>query len=309
MMNVPSEEIKAISIDEIDLRYSELRLPCPVRLSRLRRLGECDGMRSPVLLSSSVVRGRLVLVDGFKRLEIARDLGEREILGRVVDLDAVAAEIAIINSNESQRGLLDIEEGLIVQSLHRRHGRSQVEIAELLGRHKSWVCRRLRLVEGLDASVQRDLRLGLISASVAREVVRLPRGNQSKTVKAIIEHGLSSRQAKRLVDVLNAADPSNRRSILCNPLDHLPQEDLEERVQSDPRLSGPGNQVRQQVLRLGSTSNRLIELLRTHETFQFQNGEMKILRRLAKPILSTSRKAMGRVDSFLQSKTDVCDDQ
>ena len=39
---------------------------------------------------------------------------------------------------------------------------TQVEVAELLGWHKSWVCRRLALVEKLTLKAREDLRLGLL---------------------------------------------------------------------------------------------------------------------------------------------------
>jgi KorB domain len=50
-----------------------------------------------------------------------------------------------------------LEEAWIVQSLIRDDGLSQVEVAELLGRHKSWVCRRLALLEKLYTEVREDL--------------------------------------------------------------------------------------------------------------------------------------------------------
>ncbi len=51
-------------------------------------------------------------------------------------------------------------------------------IAARLGRHKSWVCRRLMLVEALDPAVQADVRLGLLMPRAAPAVGQLPRGNQ-----------------------------------------------------------------------------------------------------------------------------------
>src|SRR5216110_2888495 len=48
----------------------------------------------------------------------------------------------------------ELEEAWIVQALVREDGLSQSEVAELLGRHQSWVCRRLALLEKLCADVQ-----------------------------------------------------------------------------------------------------------------------------------------------------------
>ena len=44
----------------------------------------------------------------------------------------------------------------------REDGLSQVEVAELLGRHKSWVCRRLALIERLGSKARDELRVGLL---------------------------------------------------------------------------------------------------------------------------------------------------
>ncbi|MBK6519966.1 MAG: hypothetical protein IPG04_39000, partial [Polyangiaceae bacterium] len=46
-----------------------------------------------------------------------------------------------------------------MRALYREHGLLQPAIAQRLGRHKSWVHRRLMLVEALDPAVQADVRL------------------------------------------------------------------------------------------------------------------------------------------------------
>ena len=50
---------------------------------------------------------------------------------------------------------------------------TQVEAAQLLGRHKSWVCRRLALLEKLSVAVTEDLRLGLVGPSLARQLAAI----------------------------------------------------------------------------------------------------------------------------------------
>ena len=43
---------------------------------------------------------------------------------------------------------------------------------------KAWVSRRISLIERLCEEVIEHIRLGLCSASIGRELARLPRGNQ-----------------------------------------------------------------------------------------------------------------------------------
>ncbi|MBI2570517.1 MAG: hypothetical protein HYV63_26240 [Candidatus Schekmanbacteria bacterium] len=261
-------------------------------------------MCPPLLVSDRVEEGKLVLADGFKRLAAARELGATAALVRVSALDGVAAEVAMISANAGTRGLADLEEGFIVHSLHRTHGRSQVEIAELLGRHKSWVCRRLQMVEHLDPRVLDDLRLGLIGVTMARELVRLPRGNQADAAMAISAHGLGSRQAGRLVSVLCAtADPDQRRAVLGNPLEHLPEDAAKRRERSDPRLGFYGDLWRRHLLQLGATSNRVIELFREHGVGQLSRRESKILGELGEAVLPAARTALARLQTELEVET------
>jgi hypothetical protein len=75
-----------------------------------------------------------------------------------------------------------------------RTGSNQRQIAQLIRRDKSWVYRRLVLVEWLTSNVESDVRLGLLSANVAREVSWLPRCNQEKAAQVIarrVDHAAS----------------------------------------------------------------------------------------------------------------------
>jgi hypothetical protein len=65
--------------------------------------------------------------------------------------------------NRTGRHFGELEEAWLVQALVPEDGLSQVEVAMLLARHKSWVCRRLAMMEKLRAAAQDDLRLGLLS--------------------------------------------------------------------------------------------------------------------------------------------------
>ena len=77
----------------------------------------------------------------------------------------------------------------------REDGLSQVEVAELLGRHKSWVCRRLALLEKLSAEVGQELEVGLLTPTAAREIARLPAGNQSEVMELSRREALSGRSS------------------------------------------------------------------------------------------------------------------
>jgi len=109
-------------------------------------------------------------------------------------------------------GLSELEEGWIVQTLYREHELSQGAVGRLLSRHKSWVSRRLLLVEGLDAAVQGDVRLGLLSARSALALAALPRGNQQQAAELVIDRGMTTRQAEAMVRQLAQLDSHEARA-------------------------------------------------------------------------------------------------
>ena len=146
----------------------------------------------------------LELFDGFKRARAARQLSWPAVRAEVHALDAAGAKVRLLRCNAGA-GLSELEEAWLVRSLYRDDALTQPQIAVLLGRHKSFVCRRLTLAEGLSDGITASVRLGLLSATAARELARLPRGNQDAVAQAVAKRGMTTRQAARLVDALLAA--------------------------------------------------------------------------------------------------------
>ncbi len=131
-------------------------------------------------------------------------------------------------------------EGFIVKSLHDDDGLVQTEIGVLLGRHQSWVSRRLKLVDELDAEVQENIRLGLLSVVAGRELARMPRGIQQEVMAKILKYGLSTREVSKLVGHLLTRPKWEYPAILAQPweLFETPpaQSDLRGRVSAMHRI-------------------------------------------------------------------------
>lgn len=244
-------EERLVAVKDLDERYGVFRLGRPDRVAALRQSVASHGLLQPILVNN-VSEGGLVVLDGFKRLRVVRELGQAEIRALVVCLNDKQARAAMVTYNAAPSGgLCELEEAWIVRSLVRECAMPQKDVAVLLGRHKSWVCRRLMLAEQLSSTVHDDMRLGLLSASVAREVVRLPRGNQDSAAMAIRSHGLSSRQASDLVGrLLSASDEAAASALLADPLRFLQDKaELPAPRPTDPRLSPGGEEIRQSLVR------------------------------------------------------------
>jgi ParB/RepB/Spo0J family partition protein len=228
MISSAEEPFVEIALSQIGQSYGRLRLVHPKAdagmVDSLRQFGQIF----PVVV---VVLGeRYELVDGFKRLRALKHLGYERVKARVVDLGVHALKAAMIALNRRKGAISDLEEGMVVHSLCREDGLSQVEVALLLGRHKSWVCRRLSLIERLCDEALEHIRLGLIPTSIGRELCRLPRGNQQAALHTILKYRLCSRESARLVSLLLKRPRWGWQNLL-----NFPIEILSERVSEGPR--------------------------------------------------------------------------
>jgi hypothetical protein len=174
------------------------------------------------------------------------------------------------NLNRVGRGVQEIEEAWIVHSLVREDGLSQVEAAELLSHHKSWVCRRLALLERLCPAARQDLSLGLLSPTQARHLVRLPVGNQVEALDVARRDSLSSQEFQGVINLLLASGtPAKKAFVLEKPRLALQQATGETMPGWDPRLSPRGNRIQKQL-------GQLLEQLSRMENWLSHRGRSEL---------------------------------
>jgi ParB/RepB/Spo0J family partition protein len=218
MTSSEEETIVTIPLEEIGESYARLRLIHPQADARMIDSLRKFGQIFPVVVTKGE---RYELIDGFKRVRALKELGHTRVTARVLELSAHGQKAAMMDLNWKRGAISELEEGMVIRSLCREDGLSQVEIAVLVGRHKSWVCRRLSLVERLSDEVLEHMRLGLIHAGIGRELARLPRGNQQAALKTILKYRFCSRECARLVRLLLARPRWNWQSLLGLPLEIL----------------------------------------------------------------------------------------
>ena len=209
-----------IPIDRIGESFGRFRLLSPRHEGAMERSLGRFGQLTPVVVSSAK-NDHYEMVDGFKRLRACRKLGKPSLKARVLEGHGRVLKAAMVQLNRKSGHLGDVEEAMIVTSLYRDEGLTQVEIAPLLGRDKSWVSRRIALIERLSDEVLEHLRLGLISPTHGRELSRLPRGNQPAALSCVISHRLCSRETAKLVSLLIERPRWDHELILTLPLEIL----------------------------------------------------------------------------------------
>jgi ParB-like chromosome segregation protein Spo0J len=262
-MNDWSEgEIRWLAVETLGERYRRYRLPDAAAETAMVGSLARYGQISPVVVCLREETPELL--DGFKRLTAARALaGMLSLQARRLEVDEPAAKAIILGLNGIGCRMKELEEAWIVRALVREDGLSQLQVAELLEQHKSWVCRRLALVERLSEECREDLRLGLLSPTAARQLTRLPAGNQAEVLAAARREHLTAAEIHGVVDLLvTCASRPQVEFILHEPRRALRQAQIESLPAWDPRLSASGNRVLRQLGGLLSGLGRMENWLR-----------------------------------------------
>ena len=109
------------------------------------------------------------VIDGFKRVAAAAQVpGLATLQCRWLVADERQVKAAMYTLNQVGKHLVELEEAWLVQALVSEDDLTQTEVAELLNRHKSWVCRRLALLEKLGEEARQVLGLAPMKEGPSR---------------------------------------------------------------------------------------------------------------------------------------------
>jgi len=288
-----------VSLDELDLGFRRYRLQRGEAEQIMLRSFQRYGQLSPVVVCA--VDGRLMLIDGFKRYAAACQLkGMNSLWARPLEADASTAKAAVYTLNALSGPVQALEEAWIVHALVREDGLSQPAVASLLGRHKSWVCRRLAMLEKLAEPAREDLGLGLISPTVARQLTRLPAGNQAEVVQTARRESLTAAEVRGVVELLLSAGTQEKRNfVLEKPRQALEQHNGLMSPSWDPRMSTAGNRLSQQLVRLLDLLAGIQSWLRYRGRGALRLCDRQPLRPGFERLLAESRQVAELTEDFL----------
>ncbi len=136
------------------------------------------------------------IIAGERRWQAALKAGLDTIPVFIRDItDREALEIGVVE-NVHRADLNPMEEALAYKSLLTQFERTQADVAQAVGKSRPYIANMLRLLN-LPESVQAYLAEGKLTIGHARAVIAAP--NPEQLAEAIVEHGLSVRDAENLV--------------------------------------------------------------------------------------------------------------
>lgn len=300
--------IEDIPLSKFDLSLSGMRIMNMTRILQVEKSMRLHGQLQPVVARE--YEGGCQIIDGLKRFYAAENLMMETLQCRILKIDLSQAKVLLLSYNRPHQSMEAWEEAMVLHDLQKTHSLDQRSLARLTGYSRSWVSRRLSLIEKMDEGVSSDIMMGVLTSSHARAIIKLPRGNQREVARAITNYRLTSRQSDTLVDAfLEAEGEDQQRYILAHP-EHVLEKDntYSEEEPYDIRLSCYGNDLIQSIGNAIRSVHILLSLLGDRRIGELNQTEKVIIAPSFKKVSGYAKK-LSKAISQLQINKSIQKDE
>ena len=210
-----------LELHQLELRYEALRKRAPAAERQL--LGSLSeiGQQLPIVVVSEAAR--FVVIDGYKRVRALKRLARDTVRAtgwQLPEVEALLLERGMRCASEDA-----FDQAWLLAELRTRFGLSLEELARRFEHDKSWVSRRLALVQILPATIQDSVRSGTLAAHAAMKyLVPLARANApaaTRLAEAIAPFKPTSREVGALYAGWHSGSARTRELILATPQVYL----------------------------------------------------------------------------------------
>jgi ParB/RepB/Spo0J family partition protein len=217
-------KITELNLEALEFHYEKLRVRRPDQEKRLlASLGE-GAQQNPIIVIRACQAGRYTVIDGHKRVRVLKKIKAdtvKSVIWETLPPEALVASYRM----KAGSGYNALEESWLIEELHRRLGWNLSDAAGAMGKSKSWISRRLGLVEGLPEAVLSGVQQGKIGAySAMKYFLPLARANAQdceQLAGKISEQSLTSRQLEMIYQYYTRGPASVSRKIIEDPLRFL----------------------------------------------------------------------------------------
>ncbi len=185
---------ESVERSTLDLRYEGHRMRDDAAEARLRASIAERGIQEP--LEGVDTPQKHILLNGFKRQRSAKKLGIECVPYVSLGEDEAMGIVSLMRFGK-QRGLNLLEQAKFTVELLTVHDMSPAEVAETLGRSKSWVSMRRNLLQEMSEEVQRLLLRGAFPVYSYMYTLR-PFMRMNSVGKREIERFVKATAGKRL---------------------------------------------------------------------------------------------------------------
>lgn len=259
------EEVRKLNVSDLEQPYAGLRTRQARQEGRLLVSMQASGQKTPLFVIAGSAPGRYAVVDGHKRVRALKALKADIAQAHIWPL---SAEEALARAYRMQQGSWNaLEEGALVEELHRGAKWSLHQVADALERTASWASRRLGLMEDLPSVALEAVRQGKLAVYAAvKYVLPLARANRrdaERLSETLADGPFTTRQIQSLYEHCVKGPRSLTERILADPATFLKALEASRAVM-DLALSAAQNKHLERLHVMGNVCLGLVRDLPEH---------------------------------------------
>ncbi len=212
-------DLKRIEIAHLDLKYLHTRIHNATAIGRMSESMERSGQISPVIVVPANAFG-FMLMDGYIRVAALKRCGKDTVSAQVWQCSEQDAMIQVLARTQDRKWEF-FEQAVLIHELKIHFQLSHRQIAEHLGTTKSFVTRRLVLLDNLDDEMRQHIRSGKLSMwSAARVIAPLARANPQHAkilTDSVVKEAMSTRELATVFKHYKISNRKTRMEIVSRP--------------------------------------------------------------------------------------------
>lgn len=216
--------MEEVEISQIDTSFERIRIRDKAAEKTLLDSIQEGGIREP-LRCAILPEGRLILLDGFKRLRCAVKSSIKTVPVMSLGSDEPTAIIHLLRISNAKT-LSTLEQAALVDELHQAHAMSVTQLAHHLERSPAWVSLRLGIIGEMSETVKEAVFAGRFPVRsymyTLRHFTRVKKIKKSEIdtfVKSVSGKSLSVRAIEVLAKSFFQGGPGIREQITHGNLD------------------------------------------------------------------------------------------
>lgn len=294
-----------LELHQLDMRYEQLRVRRPEREKRLLASLAERGQQVPIIVIPLAGEpNRFLVIDGHKRIRALRRLRHDTVRAVIWDMDEAEA-LLLDRSLRTAEHETALEQGWLLDELHRGFGLSFEDLARRFDRSVSWVSRRLALVRELPGAVQKHVREGKIGAQAAMKylvpMARVKRYDCERLAEKIAYHQFTTQEVGVLYTAWRS-QPRLRESLIEDPKLFLrARREIE---QDDPVSVRAGEELLRNLDMVGAITRRVErqwhEAVRTMDGGERENAWLCVQQAIAD--LTRLSTQMEKENAYVESE-------
>jgi ParB family chromosome partitioning protein len=207
-----SGQFSVLKIDQLSKNSDYLLDNSDLNTSKILKIIKKYGNIYPVIAVKNDRSDTYTIIKGQNIVKIASELNLIEVNAIVINymnkIDSQTSSLIMSTINDN---LGPLAQGALIEELLTSGNLSLTDLSKTVGKSKSWLSKRVSLKQDLSDTVKSLVQNNTLRSRTAEEIAKLPKQEQDKFAKSVIDTNMTKDLVSKLVGLYNDKSTSDEK--------------------------------------------------------------------------------------------------